>query len=50
MEKIIVTGSCGFIGMHTCLSLVKNKNNKVLGLDNLTNYYDVELKKKEIIY
>tara|TARA_S200000501_G_scaffold204962_2_gene192728 strand:- start:38571 stop:39584 length:1014 start_codon:yes stop_codon:yes gene_type:complete len=46
MEKIIVTGSCGFIGMHTCLSLVKNKNNKVLGLDNLTNYYDVELKKK----
>ena len=23
------------------------KNNKILGLDNLSNYYDVKLKKKE---
>ncbi len=46
MEKILLTGSCGFIGMHTCLALLKKKNNKILGLDNLSNYYDVKLKKK----
>ncbi len=49
MEKILLTGSCGFIGMHTCLALLKKKNNKILGLDNLSNYYDVKLKKKETI-
>ena len=44
MEKILVTGSSGFIGMHVCLSLLKKKNTKILGIDNLNNYYDLKLK------
>lgn len=46
MSKIIVTGSCGFIGMHTCISLLRNKRNMVLGIDNLNHYYDINLKLK----
>jgi UDP-glucuronate 4-epimerase len=41
----LVTGSAGFIGFHTCLRLLQN-NFKVLGIDNLNNYYDIKLKKK----
>lgn len=45
--KILVTGSAGFIGFHLSKSLIE-KNNYVLGIDNLNNYYDVNLKKKRI--
>lgn len=34
MKKILVTGGCGFIGSHLCLSLLK-KNNFVICADNL---------------
>ncbi len=43
--KILVTGSAGFIGYHLCLKLLENKNFKIYGLDNLNDYYDVDLKK-----
>ena len=42
--KILITGCAGFIGFHLCNSLLKNKKNKIFGIDNLNNYYDVELK------
>lgn len=42
--KILVTGSSGFIGFHLIKKLVKGKN-KVVGIDNLNNYYDVKIKK-----
>lgn len=45
--KILVTGSAGFIGFHTSLSLV-NDGYEVVGIDNLNNYYDVNLKNKRI--
>jgi UDP-glucuronate 4-epimerase len=45
--QLLVTGAAGFIGFHTCLRLLKN-NFKVLGIDNLNNYYDVDLKKERI--
>jgi UDP-glucuronate 4-epimerase len=45
--KILVTGAAGFIGMHTCLKLLKNKI-KVVGVDNLNKYYSVKLKKDRI--
>ena len=45
--QLLVTGAAGFIGFHTCLRLLKN-NFKVLGIDNLDNYYDVDLKKARI--
>ncbi len=42
-ENILVTGCAGFIGMHLCKSLM-DEGNKVLGIDNLNDYYDVKLK------
>ncbi len=42
--KILVTGSSGFIGFHLCLKLLQ-KGYKVFGIDNLNNYYDINLKK-----
>ena len=44
----LVTGCAGFIGMHLTLSLLK-KNKSVIGIDNLNNYYDVNLKKKRLL-
>ena len=41
--KILVTGCAGFIGSHTCEYLLK-RGDKVLGIDNLNNYYAVERK------
>ena len=45
--KIVVTGAAGFIGFHTSLSLLKNKNT-VYGIDDLNSYYDVTLKKSRL--
>lgn len=41
--KILVTGTAGFIGFHTANKLVSNGHH-VIGLDNINDYYDVELK------
>ena len=46
--KILVTGAAGFIGFHTINKLLNYKNYKVVGIDNLNNYYDIRLKKKRI--
>ena len=45
--KYLVTGAAGFIGMHSCLKLLK-KNLSVVGIDNLSNYYDVRLKRSRL--
>lgn len=44
----LVTGCAGFIGMHLTISLLK-KNKSVIGIDNMNNYYDVNLKKKRLL-
>ena len=44
---ILITGSAGFIGYHLAASLIK-RNNYVIGIDNLNNYYSVKLKKDRI--
>jgi len=41
--KILVTGAAGFIGMHTVNYLVL-QGHEVVGIDNLNDYYAVELK------
>lgn len=41
--KILVTGAAGFIGFHTVKQFAE-KGNRVVGIDNINNYYDVELK------
>ncbi|MEQ9376705.1 MAG: NAD-dependent epimerase/dehydratase family protein [Imperialibacter sp.] len=43
MSKILVTGSAGFIGMHTAIRLAAD-GHQITGLDNLNTYYSVELK------
>ena len=42
--KILITGTCGFIGYSLAESLLK-KNNIVYGIDNLNDYYSVSIKK-----
>lgn len=41
--NILVTGAAGFIGFHTVKHFAE-KGNYVVGIDNINNYYDVELK------
>lgn len=43
MKRILVTGAAGFIGAALCLELTK-RGYRVLGLDNLNDYYNVQLK------
>jgi UDP-glucuronate 4-epimerase len=42
-EKILVTGAAGFIGFHLVKSLIL-LDYEVIGIDNLNNYYDPNLK------
>ena len=44
----LVTGAAGFIGMHLSKRLSSQKKNKVIGIDNLNNYYDLNLKKRRV--
>ena len=47
--KILITGVAGFIGFNFANFLLsKNKNIKIIGIDNLNNYYSVKLKKKRL--
>ena len=46
--NILVTGAAGFIGFHLVNKLCENKKWKIIGLDNLNNYYDVNLKKNRL--
>lgn len=41
--KILVTGAAGFIGMHVSKALLE-RGNEVVGIDNINDYYDVQLK------
>ena len=47
--KIFITGVVGFIGYNLAEHLLKNKKNKVYGIDCFDDYYSVKLKKKRLI-
>ena len=47
MDKAIVTGAAGFIGFHLSKYLLE-RGYQVLGVDALTDYYDVKLKEKRL--
>ncbi|SOC80337.1 UDP-glucuronate 4-epimerase [Salinimicrobium sediminis] len=42
-NKVLVTGAAGFIGYHVSKNLAEN-GYEVIGLDNINDYYSVELK------
>ncbi len=44
---ILITGSAGFIGYHLSEKLL-SQGEEVVGVDNLNDYYDVELKKTRL--
>ncbi len=44
---LLVTGTAGFIGSHVALALL-GRGERVVGLDNLSDYYDVNLKKARL--
>jgi len=47
--KILITGCCGFIGFNFSNYLCKkNKKFKIIGIDNLNNYYSVKFKKNRL--
>ena len=45
--KILVTGTAGFIGSHVAMRLLE-RGDHVIGIDNLSDYYDVNLKKARL--
>lgn len=45
--KVLVTGAAGFIGFHLVKALL-SKECFIIGIDNLNNYYDVQLKKDRL--
>lgn len=47
LNKYLVTGVAGFIGMHTALKLLK-RGEVVVGIDNMSDYYDVSLKQARL--
>jgi UDP-glucuronate 4-epimerase len=46
-KKYLVTGAAGFIGFHLCKKLLESGVD-VVGIDNLNDYYDVNLKKARL--
>jgi UDP-glucuronate 4-epimerase len=46
--KVLVTGAAGFIGYHVSRRLAETKRCEVLGVDHLSDYYDVALKRARL--
>lgn len=42
--NILITGTAGFIGFHLAKSLMSFKEFKIVGIDSINDYYDIQLK------
>lgn len=47
LKTILVTGAAGFIGSHT-VQILASRGDKVIGLDNLNDYYDPAQKRANL--
>lgn len=48
-KTILVTGAAGFIGSNLCARLLSSVNGiKVIGIDNMNDYYDVHIKEERL--
>ena len=46
--RILITGVAGFIGYSLAKKLLEKKNYKIIGIDNLDNYYSIAYKKRRL--
>ena len=49
MRRILITGVAGFIGTNLALKILASENEvEIVGIDNLNDYYDINLKKSRL--
>lgn len=49
MKTVLITGATGFIGANLVMELLKTSNNiRIVGIDNMNDYYDVSLKEHRL--
>ena len=48
MKTVLVTGAAGFIGAFLCKRLLETTDCRIVGYDNLNDYYAVELKEERL--
>jgi UDP-glucuronate 4-epimerase len=44
MRKVLATGAACFIGFHLPKRLIDNTMDEIIGIDSLSDYYDVNLR------
>ena len=47
-KTIFVTGAAGFIGSNLCKRLLEDDSIRLIGIDNMNDYYDVNLKESRL--
>lgn len=48
-KTVLITGASGFIGSNLCKRILKDfKTTKVVGLDNMNEYYDIRIKNSRL--
>lgn len=48
MKRILITGAAGFIGAFLAKKLIETSSVRIVGIDNMNDYYDVRLKRSRL--